>query len=256
MLHVVNYAVKKWIITNKSVENNTGVIMRLIKICIIFNIFLILVLFYTIFLYDNDVKIGYLKDITGKKEEVGISMLADYEIAIEYIESNLPKETIVYTKPASGELVYENQMVTLYISKGYVKEKYKNLENRIYDDCIDYLNGLKKDYKLEITITYKNSKTQLDGLIYQQKVDDEFIDMNDKMLLVVISNPKTVKIPDFIGWFYKDVLKYAKENEINVTFEYISILYPVDYVVGQSILKGQEVLKNSNPITIYLAKEN
>jgi hypothetical protein len=34
------------------------------------------------------------------------------------------------------------------------------------------------------------------------------------------------------------------------------ILYPANYAVGQSVVAGSMVLKNSNPITIYLAKEN
>ena len=78
----------------------------------------------------------------------------------------------------------------------------------------------------------------------------------DVLELVVISNPKTVKIPDFTGWYYKDLIKYSNENNINITFEYVMILYPANYAVGQSVEAGSMVLKNSNPITIYLAKEN
>ena len=230
--------------------------MKIIKICIISNLLLVLYLFYVFFLTNNDIKMSYLKDLTGIKEEEGIEALVDYQVAVEYIESNLEKETIVRTQPAAGQLVYENQMITLYVSKGYVKEKYKNLENRIYEDCYEYLNHLKKDYKITISITYKESKTHLDGLIYQQITSDEFIDENEKIELIVIINPKTVILPDFTGWYYKDVIKYANENEININFEYICVLFPIDYVVGQSVLKGYEVLKNSNPITIYLAKEN
>lgn len=230
--------------------------MRLLISCIIYNLLLVFVLFYVIFFSNNDIKMSHLKDLSGIKEDEGIMMLDNYQIAVEYVQSNLKKQTIIYTIPAAGELVYDNQMITLFISKGYVKEKFKNLENRIYEDSIDYLNYLKKEFKVEIVVTYKNSKTLIDGLIYQQKIVDEFIDPLDRIELTVISNPKTVKIPDFTGWYYKDVIKYAKENEINISFEYISLLYPIDYVVGQSVPHGYEVLKNSNPILIYLSKEN
>ena len=95
--------------------------MRIFIGCIIYNILLIIVLFYVVFLSNNDIKMSYLKDLTGLNEEEGIIMLSDFQIAVEYIESDLEKAKIVYTEPSSGELVYDNQMVTLYVSKGYVK---------------------------------------------------------------------------------------------------------------------------------------
>ena len=125
----------------------------------------------------------------------------------------------------------------------------------MYDDCKEYLNNLIKDYKIELIISYQESDTMLDGIIYKQVTADDYIDNLDVLELVVISNKKTIVIPDFIGWHYIDVLKYGNENKINFVFEYIPILYPKNYVVGQSKGKGYEVLKNSNPITIYLAKE-
>ena len=129
-------------------------------------------------------------------------------------------------------------------------------EIEFYDDCEEYLKSLIEEYKIEVVITYEKNNKHLDGLIYKQKTLDEYIDLFDTIELVVISNPKSIIIADFTGWHYKDVIKYAGENSINIHFEYITILFPKDYVVGQSVLAGTKVLKNSNPITIYLAKEN
>jgi beta-lactam-binding protein with PASTA domain len=199
---------------------------------------------------------NYLKDVSGLSEEEGILLLSDYEVAVEYVESDKEKSTILYSKPQPGELVYENQMITLYVSKGYYLDRYMNLENLIYDDMKDYLEELINDYHVEVVITYKKDNHLLDGLIYNQITKDEFIEEKDVLELVVISNPKTVKIPDFTGWHYKDLLKYSKDNNINFTFEYVMILYPANCAVGQSVEAGSMVLKNSNPITIYLAKEN
>ena len=223
---------------------------------IIYNVLLIVLVFYTIFFANNDIKMNYLKDVSGKSEEEGIEILSDYQIALEYIESQKEKNVILYSKPSAGELVYENQMVTLYVSKGYLSEKYRNLENMMYEDCWEYLQSLIEKYKIEVVITYERNNKHLDGLIYKQKMLDEYIDLNDVIELVVISNPKSIIITDFTGWHYKDVIKYAEENSVNVYFEYITILFPKDYVVGQSVLAGTKVLKNSNPITVYLAKEN
>ena len=59
-----------------------------------------------------------------------------------------------------------------------------------------------------------------------------------------------------MGWHYSEVVKYCSENQISLEFLYVEIPYPVDFVVGQSIKPHTEVLKNSNPIIVYLAKEN
>ena len=230
--------------------------MRLIISILVNNLLLWAGLFYVVFFSNTDIKMNYLKDVSGLSEEEGILLLSDYEVAIEYIESDKEKSTIIYSKPQPGELVYENQTITLYLSKGYYLYRYKNLENLIYDDTKDYLAKLINDYQVEVVITYKKDNYLLDGLIYNQITKDEFIEEKDVLELVVISNPKTVKIPDFTGWHYKDLIKYSNDNNINFTFEYVMILYPANYAVGQSVEAGSMVLKNSNPITIYLAKEN
>ena len=229
--------------------------MRFIFGIIIYNILAVLLLFYVLFFSSNDIKMQYLKDVSGIMESEAIEILVDYEINIEYVESSKKRQTVLYTKPASNELVYDKQMITLYVSKGFLSKKYDVLENQMYDDCKEYLNNLVKDYKIELIISYEESHTMLDGIIYKQITSDDYIDNLDVVELIVISNPKTIVIPDFIGWHYIDVLKYSKENDVNFIFEYIPILYSKNYVVGQSKCKGYEVLKNSNPITIYLAKE-
>ena len=123
--------------------------MRIYLGIIIYNVLLTVLVFYTIFFANNDIKMNYLKDVSGKSEEEGIMLLSDYQIALEYVESELDKNVILYSKPDSGELVYENQMITLYISKGYLTEKYRNLENMMYADCNEYLESLIKTFKID-----------------------------------------------------------------------------------------------------------
>ena len=229
--------------------------MRIFIGIILYNILIIFLLIYTFFFSANDVKVQNLKDVSGLALDDALNKLIDYEISIEYVESNKEKETVLYTQPLSNKLVYEKQMITLYVSKGYLKEKYRNLENIMYEDSKEYLNKLVKEYKIELVVTYKNDNMMLDGLIYKQNSETNYIDYNDTLEIVVISNPKTVILPDFTGWNYMELLRYINENDINVILEYVSILYPSNHVVSQSVLPGERVLKNSNPITISLAKE-
>ena len=58
-----------------------------------------------------------------------------------------------------------------------------------------------------------------EGVMDNLNIDNnELIEEKDVLELVVISNPKTVKIPDFTGWYYKDLIKYSIDNNINFTF--------------------------------------
>ena len=229
--------------------------MRIIIVLTIYNILLISSFLYTYLFSSEDIKVRYLKDVTGLEEDQAIDVLMNYEITLEYVESSTEKDKVLYTSPKAGELVYDKQMVTLYISKGYLREKYQNIENTLYEDNKEYLNNLVKDYKIELTVTYKKDKTMLDGLISNLNTLDQYVDFNEQLEIVVISNPKTVVLPDFIGKNYVEVLKFAQENDLNIIVEFIPILYLNNHVVGQSVLPGEEVLKNSNPIIIYLSKE-
>ena len=62
--------------------------MRLIISILVYNLLLWAVLFYVVFFSNTDIKMNYLKDVSGLSEEEGILLLSDYEVAIEYIESD------------------------------------------------------------------------------------------------------------------------------------------------------------------------
>ena len=200
-------------------------------------------------------KMYNVPDLRNKSEEEGIAILKDYNIAIQYVESEVAKDTIIYTEPDANQLVYKNQLIVLYVSAGN-REKYKNLKNQIYEDCIGYLDIIKSQYALDIKIKYLEDVNYPDGLIIKQQTKKEYIDYNDELELVIISNSKTVLLPSFFGWHYQEVINFCNKNKINVEFEYIEFLFEADYVVAQSIREGQYVFKQSNPVIIYLAKEN
>ena len=108
--------------------------MRIFLCFVVYNILLLTLFLYTYFFSSSDIQVRYLKDVSGLNEEEAINLLKDYEITIEYVESDKKRKTVVYTKPYALELVYDNQMITLYVSKGFLTEKYRILENKIYDN--------------------------------------------------------------------------------------------------------------------------
>ena len=76
--------------------------MRLIISILVYNLLLWAVLFYVVFFSNTDIKMNYLKDVSGLSEEDGILLLSDYEVAIEYVESDKEKSTILYSIPNQG----------------------------------------------------------------------------------------------------------------------------------------------------------
>jgi len=228
--------------------------MRLVIFLIFVNIVLMLFVFYTVNIGKKDVQMEYLPNVLNLNIDEGLELLDDFEVNVLYIESKKDKDFIVSSDPKPNSLVYENQVITLYISAGNNIKRYDNLENQMYEDSLDYINFLIKKHEINVIISYINDLYMVDGLIYRQISEDEFIDRHDKLELVVVKNERKIVLPSFIGWYYKDVIKYANKNSLIILFEYIDFLYQEDYVVGQSIDSGTEVLKNSSPIIIYLAK--
>lgn len=226
-----------------------------ILVLLFFNVILVFCVFYIINISGTNIQMEYLPNIYNLKLDEGFLRLEDYEISVSYIDSNLEKDTIVYTFPKANSIVYEKQIITLYVSKGDSNIRYRNLENQMYEDCKEYINEIKLSYNLNIVLTYKEDKSLLDGLIYEQITDDVYIDTGETVEFVVGKNIRTIILPSFVGWHYKDVINYANLNDLRIEIEYIEFFYQEDYVVGQSVSDGTEVLKNGNPIIIYLAKK-
>lgn len=229
--------------------------MRKIIVVLFINVLLILYVFYVVNISGENIKMNYLPNVYNLDIEDSIARLKDYELSVSYIDSSLEKDKVIYTFPKANSIVYEKQMITLYVSKGNSNTKYRNLENQMYDDCIEYINEIKNAYNLNVIITYKEESSLLDGLIYEQITDDIYIDNNDVIEFVVGKNVSTITIPSFVGWHYLDVVRFANNNDIRIEIEYIEFFYQEDYVISQSVSEGSIVLKNSNPIIIYLAKK-
>ena len=100
--------------------------MKTIVGLIIFNVLLLLFVFYKINM-TSDVKVSYLKNVNNLNLDEGVEKLHDFEISVIYIESDLAKDLIVYTNPKANSLVYDNQMITLYVSK---EDKQLSFENK------------------------------------------------------------------------------------------------------------------------------
>ena len=231
--------------------------MKKIFIFIVVDIFLLFYVFYVINFSNNDIKMGYLPDVYEYFLSDGIEKLRKYEVAISYIDGNYERDKIIYTYPKANSIVYDNQIITLYVSKGNADMIYRNLENQMYEEVKDYINEIKETYNLNVIISYKEDKNLLDGLIYEQIIDNMYIDYGETVEYVIGKNIRIVKLPNFIGWHFESVIKFANENGLRIEFEYVPILYQEDFVIGQSIQEGTSVLKNNNnPIVLYLAKDD
>ena len=101
--------------------------MKIYLAIVSFNIVLFVVVICLVNFTGNDIRMSYLKDVSGYDLESGLDYLHEYEINVSYIESREKESTILYTKPKANSLVYEHQSITLYVSSGYESEKYKDI---------------------------------------------------------------------------------------------------------------------------------
>lgn len=229
--------------------------LKKILLLLFLNVLLILYVFYVVNISRTNVVMGYLPNVYNHKLEDGLLKLDKYEVSVSFVDSYLEKDTIIYTEPKANAIVYDKQVITLFVSKGENNIKYLNLENEMYEEHIEYINNLKNSYNIDVIITYIEDSNLLDGLIYEQKTDDVYIDRGERIEFIVGKNKETIVLPSFVGWHYQDVILYANSNNIRIEIEYVEFFYQEDYVIGQSVSGGTLVMKNSNPIIIYLAKK-
>lgn len=222
---------------------------------VIVNILLVSYVIFTIkFSYVSVLK-EPLENVINYNLNDAITKLGQHEIEIKYVESNEAKDVIIKTTPQPNEYVKKDERIILYVSKGYISEKYPNIINLPYESIKEKLDKLVNKYELQLKINYIEDKNLPDGLIVSFSKVDEIIKKNDIIELTIIKNNKYVVLPDFYGWYYEDVLNFLNQNDLKAIFVYkVSLSYP-DYVIGQSIKPYEEVLKNSDGLIIYLAKE-
>ena len=225
--------------------------MRYIVPLVFLNVLLIFGVFTRFIEIDNNNKMQTLDDVSGMHIQEACDKLKDYDLQYNYIESDIAKDYIISSVPKANSLVQLGQTITLSISLGYICEKYRDLEGTLYQDNVDYLDYLKENYQIKVIIKYEKSDYLLDGLVKQMSLKNS-INKNDELVLTIVSNPKTIIIPDFVGRHYQDVLAFADKNGILVKFYFIECYLTAGYVVSQSIKPGASVLKNGCYLEIYL----
>ena len=169
-------------------------LMKIFIGVICYNVILLLFVFFTLSSSNDQIKMSNLKDLSGYSLNDGLDHLANFNVDIMYVESNEEEHIILYSSPQANSLVYDNQLIVLYVSSGSVNVEYKPIKNRMYKEYISYIDMLRNEYNIEVVIDYINSKYLPDGLIYEFKTLDEKINYNDTVYITIVKNEKYVLI--------------------------------------------------------------
>lgn len=165
----------------------------------------------------KDVKIP---DVRNLSYESAVTLLASQGLKIsdpkEIYDDEIEEGRVVKTSPNIGETVKENSSITIYKSKGKKSTTMENLKGFQYDSIKERLD---EEYK-SVTTHYIESDSTEGEIVDQSPKEGDEVVQNDTDLDVWISKGKsTVTLRDLTGLTRKDVESYAKDNNINVTFE-------------------------------------
>ncbi len=96
---------------------------KLMIVCIVLNLFI--VAGFAIFLFSTgDKEIAYMHDVVNYSLNEAKNELDDYKLEINYIESELDYNSVVYTIPSKNELTQKGQTIKIFVSLGYVTKSY------------------------------------------------------------------------------------------------------------------------------------
>ncbi len=221
---------------------------KVIFVCVIINFILISIFSFILFFNKNEV--FKMIDVTSLTKEETIDKLEDFNIEFIEIDSNLEKNTVVYTDPMKDEFIQKNQILKIYISNGKKENNYDNLVNKYYDDVVDYLNYLEKEQKVKVIIKKQLSDNYPDGVILSQSSNGKILE-NDTFTILINYNNPLILVPNLIGKTEEEVIEIFIEIDLNILFIYEQI-DGSNKVYNQSISPNSLVL-NGTILYVYIS---
>ncbi len=198
-------------------------------------------------------------NVLGITTNEAIDEMQDKNLNVEIIEisSYEDRGEVISTDPAIGRKVKENSTVKIYVSNGNLTVDVIDFTGSYYtqkkDDIEEYalLNGLK------VVIEEVINNEIPEGVIFEQyPTIGSKISKNDVIIFYISKNDTDIILADMTNWTSNDVYLYAKENSLNVIFNYeYSTYVNEDHVIKQSVNQGTKVRKGSTTvITVTISK--
>ncbi len=224
---------------------------RLNTFLTIFTTLVIFILLAIVFLSpsvfgDNDTNVPNVLGITTNE---AIDEMQGKNLNVEIIEisSYEARGEVISTDPAIGRKVKENSTVKIYISNGNLTVDVADFTGSYYSQKKNNIDEYAAINDLKIVIEEVINNEVPEGVIFEQyPTIGSKVSKNDVIILYISKNDTDIILGDMTNWTSNDVYLYAKENNLNVIFNYeYSTYVNEDHVIKQSINQGVKVRKGS-----------
>ncbi len=194
-------------------------------------------------------------DVINLEENVATNILKEKNIKykISYVENN--EEVIIKTVPYAGTKIKSKYVIELYIGKIF-PIRYTSYIGRLYDDVIEELERLSRDFNLKLNISYEICDDYVAGVIIKESfVDGKIIEYGEELNIVVAKNESTFLMPKFLGLNIFDAINLADKYNINLNIIYVDAPIDKDIVIFQSTSENTLIKRNNKyQLDLYVSK--
>ncbi len=223
-----------------------------ILILIIFLVWVYFI-FFSPKIFNNSTLI--VPDIVNLEEDLAIKILKEKNIKYKILYVENKDEVIIKTIPYPGTKIKSKYILELYIGKIF-PAKYSSYIGKLYDDVIDEIDRLCRDFNLKLNVSYETCVDSVAGVIIKESfVDGEIVEYGDELNIVIAKNDTTFLMPKFLGLNIVDAIKLANEYNINLNLIYVETPIDEDIVIFQSTSENTLIQKNNQyQLDLYISK--
>ena len=179
-----------------------------------------------------------IPNLVGLKEIEAINILDNNNIKYNIVYVNGDDNIVVNTYPEYKTKIYEEYVIDVYIEKN-IPKCYPLFVNKLFDDVINDLDNLIKEYDINYEISYVKGDYVSGIIISQSKGINEEIKNGYTIKFVVGLSNNSFCMPNLIGMNLFDAMKILDENNIIYDIIYYPSAIDEDIVLSQSILPGR-----------------
>ncbi|GLB46812.1 serine/threonine protein kinase [Philodulcilactobacillus myokoensis] len=181
-----------------------------------------------------------IPNIKGKNKYEAIQILRRHHLNVSNIEfqddHKLSYNNVISVSPQISMRVKANSKVVLVLSNGNGNFTVQNYIGQKYQSVIQEL----KWAGFKTSVSYQSSNDFPNGTIIKQSLPENMSihPKNKSFHFVISSGMHKNKLKNLIGIKKNDVLKYAEDNHLHVTFQYQNSRQPYNTVINQNPLPG------------------
>lgn len=204
-----------------------------------------------------------LKDFTNKNINEVIEWAKSNNITIEQTyeySDNIPEYHIISQSVAPNTLLKSVEKINFVVSSGPNYDKLVVIPNMVGWHIDDALKTIEENYLNNVQIEYSVNEEIDKDVVFEQSIRGQ-MRRNDKLTLKISLGSRESLVPvnmiDLKNQKLFDATLWLKRNGIPYTLKYeFSNTINRNYIIGQSMLKGNIVDPNEDNVVLIISKGN